>query len=596
MNRIFQTKYSIPFVLSCIGLIGIALRFANSDPAPRIEKLADQIAEKKEPQATPAAVSQDVVIENSKAVAAQIRQALIASAEKLVDLKIDVAERGSFSQRMDEMPVPVAFKQMWMHALSAQVHIVAVDNSNEEEWWKGFDTIKGPLTTGHLASLPGYKACVDISREIAFANSMTHGETPEGTYRTVHSISQKPRQIFNLFVPLFELNKPWIPADRRAGSPVINAICQLPLSAWHVVDDEKREDEETVLVEIDQHDTVAIPLSRHEGTLKFTQIYRVWCSRKYGMMPTRIEQSMRYGLQGRDYRLEPRADGLALLVYEASDFTQFGDVWVPRIGRQSSYQAKETSQQGFDPDSIADKLLAEGKASFSDELKLGYRYEWRILNLEHIDPEMKLWFEPQAGAEVINLDTHKRSVQGDTVASEKYAARERAIEARVGQPVPEFPEDATWLNGEPLSWKELRGKVVILDFWADWCGPCRRDLPQLRALHNECGINGLTIIGLHIEGSELTSIKKAVRDHKLEYPICIDVKKRLKPFEIEMPLFPGEFSSQFGIDSIPHFVVVDPLGIVAASHTGSFEDALESAKRLVNDASVNHELLRKTSD
>ena len=584
MNRIFLTKYSIPFVLSCIALIGIALRFANSDPAPRNDKCADQVAEKNEPQATPAAIIQSVVIENSEAVAAEIRQALIESAEKLVDLKIDVVERGSLTQRTDESPVPVAFKQMWMHASSAQVRIIQLENRNEEEWWTGFDSIKGPLTTGHLASLPGFKACVDMSREIAFANSIIRDETPEGTYRTVHSLSQKPRMIFNLFVPLFELDKPWISADRQAGSPVINAICRLPLSAWHIIGDEKLAGEDTILVEIDQHDTVKIPLSRHEGTLSFTQVYRVWCARKYGMMPTRIEQSTRYGLQGRHYRQEPRADGLALLVYEASDFTQFDDVWVPRIGRQNSYQAKEPSQQGFDPDSIAEKLLAEGKASFSDELKLGYGYEWKILNLEHIDPELNLWFEPQAGAEVINMDTHKRSVQGDTVASEKYAARERAIETRVGQPVPEFPEDATWLNGEPLRWKELRGKVVILDFWADWCGPCRRDLPQLRTLHNECGINGLRIIGVHIEGSELTSIKKAVRDHQLEYPICIDVKKRRKPFEIEMPLFPGEFSSQFGIDAIPHFVVVDQQGIVAASHTGSFEDALEIARRLVKEA------------
>ena len=583
MNRNFLTKYSVLAALSCVALIGIMFRFDNSDPDPRTEKLAAQIAEKNGIPFKPNAISEDAV-KNAGEEAAQIRKAIIDAAEKLVDLKIDVVERGNFTQRTDESPVPVAFKQMWIHASSAQLRMVSLDEKNEEEWWTGFDSIKGPLTTGHLASLSGFKACVDMSREISFANSIIHGETPGGTYRTVHSVSQKPRLIFNLFVPLVELNKPWISADRQAGSPVINAICRLPLSAWQVVSDEKLGDEEAILVEIDQHDTVKIPLSRHEGTLNFTQIYRVWCSRKYRMMPLRIEQSTRYGLQGRDYRQEPRADGLALLVYDASDFTQFCDVWVPRIGRQNSYLAKEPSQQGFDPDLIADKLLAEGKASFSDELKLGYEYEWRILKLEQIDPELNLWFEPQAGAEVINMDTHKRSVQGDTVASENYAARERSVEARVGQPVPEFPEDATWLNGEPLSWKDLRGKVVIMDFWADWCGPCRRDLPKLRVLHDEREINGLTIIGIHLEGSELASIKKAVSDHQLEYPICIDVKKRLKPFEIEMPLFPGEFSSQFGVDAIPHFVVVDPHGIVAASHTGSFEDALETAKRLVKEA------------
>ena len=95
--------------------------------------------------------------------------------------------------------------------------------------------------------------------------------------------------------------------------------------------------------------------------------------------------------------------------------------------------------------------------------------------------------------------------------------------------------------------------------------------------------NGLTIICLHIEGSELSLVKKAVNDHQLEYPICIDVKKRLKPGESELPLFPGEFSSQFGIHAIPHFVVLDQQGIVVASQTSRFDDALEIAKRLVNN-------------
>jgi len=50
------------------------------------------------------------------------------------------------------------------------------------------------------------------------------------------------------------------------------------------------------------------------------------------------------------------------------------------------------------------------------------------------------------GAEVVNMETHKRYVQGDAAASEKFAAHDRAIEALVGRSAPEFPEGATWLN------------------------------------------------------------------------------------------------------------------------------------------------------
>ena len=155
MNRNFLTKYSVLAALSCVALIGIMFRFDNSDPDPRTEKLAAQIAEKNGIPFKPNAISEDAV-KNAGEEAAQIRKAIIDAAEKLVDLKIDVVERGNFTQRTDESPVPVAFKQMWIHASSAQLRMVSLDEKNEEEWWTGFDSIKGPLTTGHLASVSGF--------------------------------------------------------------------------------------------------------------------------------------------------------------------------------------------------------------------------------------------------------------------------------------------------------------------------------------------------------------------------------------------------------------------------------------------------------
>jgi thiol-disulfide isomerase/thioredoxin len=297
-------------------------------------------------------------------------------------------------------------------------------------------------------------------------------------------------------------------------------------------------------------------------------------------MPVRIEQSMRYGFQGREYRLERRPDGQSSWAYEASDFRLFGDVWVPYVGRQCTYRPKKQNPNGSDFDALAEKLLAEGTMRFPGELQLGYSYEWRILDIEQIDPSLNLWFEPQPGAEVVNMETRKRYVQGDAVASQTFAAREQAIEARVGHSAPEFPEGATWLNGQPLTWKALRGKVVILDFWADWCGPCRNDLPRLRQLHEDRGNNGLIIIGVHLAGSKRASVEKAISDLHLEYPICIDIPNRRETGKIEEMLFPSKFSSQFAIGAIPHFVVVDRHGIVAASLANRFQDALAIAHGL----------------
>ena len=62
------------------------------------------------------------------------------------------------------------------------------------------------------------------------------------------------------------------------------------------------------------------------------------------------------------------------------------------------------------------------------------------------------------------------------------------------------PDFATkTLQGKPLSLKSLRGKVVLLDFWATWCGPCRMATPTLEALHKQFGSKGLRVVGLSVD-------------------------------------------------------------------------------------------------
>jgi thiol-disulfide isomerase/thioredoxin len=292
---------------------------------------------------------------------------------------------------------------------------------------------------------------------------------------------------------------------------------------------------------------------------------------------------MRYGYGGREYRLERRPDGKGSLVYVASDFARIRDVWMPRVGSQTLYVSKgysPTKSQTFDPDGLVDKLLAEGAMRFPGEVEIGYRLEWRILNMEPIEPSLNLWFEPQPGAEVLNMETHKRYVVGNAVASARFAAREKAIAAPVGHAAPEFPKGATWLNGEARTWQALRGNVVILDFWSIDCGPCHNDLPRLRQLYQDRGKNGLAVIGVHLAGSDLKAVKKEVDALHLDYPMCIDRPLDHQAGRPEDQPFPSELTAQFGINAIPHFVVVDRHGVVAASESNRFQDALTIAQKL----------------
>lgn len=121
---------------------------------------------------------------------------------------------------------------------------------------------------------------------------------------------------------------------------------------------------------------------------------------------------------------------------------------------------------------------------------------------------------------------------GDITTSEKDTIRrdgDQDIRAKL-DPLEDNappPLDLTgWLNtgNEPLSLQSLRGKVVLVDFWGEWCGPCRTLTPTLKDLHEKYHAKGLVILGVHTtNGAEKMS--DYVAKEKIEWPVAVDVSK-----------------------------------------------------------------------
>jgi thiol-disulfide isomerase/thioredoxin len=79
------------------------------------------------------------------------------------------------------------------------------------------------------------------------------------------------------------------------------------------------------------------------------------------------------------------------------------------------------------------------------------------------------------------------------------------------------------LKGKALKLADLKGKIVILDFWATWCGPCRMEIPDLNAIYKEYKNKGVTVVGIALDEGGKSDIVKGMKKYKLTitYPVLI---------------------------------------------------------------------------
>ena len=112
------------------------------------------------------------------------------------------------------------------------------------------------------------------------------------------------------------------------------------------------------------------------------------------------------------------------------------------------------------------------------------------------------------------------------------------------------------MAGKALDWKSLEGKVVLLDFWATWCAPCRKSMPELQALHDRYASRGFSVLGVSIDDKKpVPKVKKFVASKKIRYPIAIDSEK-------------DPSWERFGVKAVPAAFLVDRSGNIVAQWTG----------------------------
>lgn len=142
-------------------------------------------------------------------------------------------------------------------------------------------------------------------------------------------------------------------------------------------------------------------------------------------------------------------------------------------------------------------------------------------------------------------------------------------------PAPDFSLES--LDGKTLKLSDLRGKAVLLNFWATWCGPCKIETPWLVEMQKEYGAQGLQVVGVAMDDSGKDEIAKFAKDMGVNYPVLIG-KEAVGDAYGGVPALPESFF--IGRDG----KIVDR--IIGLKGRGDIEDSIKKA--LNTQAADNH--------
>jgi len=136
-----------------------------------------------------------------------------------------------------------------------------------------------------------------------------------------------------------------------------------------------------------------------------------------------------------------------------------------------------------------------------------------------------------------------------------------AEDGELAKPAAEFsfPD----LEGKPFKLSSLRGKTVLLDFWATWCGPCIEDIHGLETLQQTYKDRGFTVLGISIDDASRKEVAAFAKDKKINYPIVVTGGQDKIPDGYEV----------FGL---PTAYLIDAEGVVRQKYYGPKDEALVS--------------------
>jgi len=138
-----------------------------------------------------------------------------------------------------------------------------------------------------------------------------------------------------------------------------------------------------------------------------------------------------------------------------------------------------------------------------------------------------------------------------------------------GGPLPEFKVQD--LSGKSVTSTELRGKVVVLDFWASWCAPCRLELPILQEISEEFTRSDVVFLAINLDLETSEDVRRFLVEESIQLPAYMDID--------------GAAAESFAVESLPTLIIGDKQGRTRSRHDGFAPGAFkEDVRKEIREA------------
>ena len=135
--------------------------------------------------------------------------------------------------------------------------------------------------------------------------------------------------------------------------------------------------------------------------------------------------------------------------------------------------------------------------------------------------------------------------------------------AAVGNAAPDFQLQN--LDGQSITLSDLKGKPVLINFWATWCGPCVSEMPYIQEIHEEWSGKGLAMLAVNV-GDSPSEVEHFLQNHNLSLPVLLDTKKVV--------------AQKYNIRAFPTTFFLDKDGIIQVKVIGAFPNKAAIESRL----------------